>query len=291
MGIGARLRRPGPRLARLALAVSVAMFVAMVAWSLDRQGGDLTVNVGLLAVIALIGTPLALALNGMELRLIGRAAGVELSAGEAATASLLASAANSLPLPGSVLVRGWSLANKGASLASIVRAQAVAGLAFIATGLAITGALVATSSTVVGLVLCGGGVAALAVVVTATRSSTRIDWSRLVAVEAIMVASELARISLVLSALGIEVTAARAAGLVGAAIVSTAVGIFPAGLGLREALAAVAANATSLSSAAAVTVAVADRLATSVVLGLALVIAVAAGVRVRPHRSDQEESS
>ncbi|MCP4222757.1 MAG: hypothetical protein GY773_05385 [Actinomycetia bacterium] len=284
-----RFRRPSPRLTRLAGVVSVVGFAAIVIWSIVSHGDQLRVDFTLLTVAAVVGTPLALALNYVELRLIARTAGVELSVGEAATTTLFASAANTLPLPGSVVVRGWSLARKGVDLKKIVLTQAVAGLAFIAAGLVITGPLIATASVPVGIMVTGAGVGGLVVLASVTRGGDKELRSRLLAVEGAMVVSELVRISIVLAALDVEVTAARAGGLVGANIVSVAVGVFPAGLGLREALAAASATATGMSAAAAVMVSVADRVATSVVLGLALAVTVGLGQRPAPTGPNQVE--
>ena len=272
----ARFRRPGPGARRVATVLAISLFVAMVIWGVDgyRQSG-LTVRVELLVLAAVVGTPLALALNTIELRLIGRAAGVELSSREATTTTLFASAANFLPLPGSVLVRGWSLTRKGASLGDVVRVQAQAGVTFVAVSLALTGPLIATATPVVGLLVWLVGVVATAALLVTGPPHLR----RLMVVEGAVVASELARFSLVLVALGVEVTMARAAGLVAANVLAMAIGVFPAGLGIREALAALSATVTMMSSTVAVTVSVADRVATSIVLALFLLTAVVLGLR------------
>lgn len=272
-------RRPGPRARRFVLAGATIVFLAIVVWGVNGyRSAGLALRPPIIVLAASVGTLLALALNAIELRIMGSAADAELTAREATIATLFASAANSLPLPGSVLVRGWSLTRKGADLATVVRIQATAGAAFVAVALALTGPILATSAPIIGLVFGSLGMAAVAGLLAWAPRYVR----RLMVVEAAMVGSELARFSLVLAALGVEVTAARASGMVIANVLAVAIGVFPAGLGVREALAAVLAGATSLAAPVAVTVSVTDRVATSLVLAVLVGLAWSLGSRLSP---------
>ncbi len=270
-----RLRRPGPRVQKLALAAGLLGFVLVVTWGVRGYSrADLEPDLTWLVVAALVGTPVALILNGIELRIIASGVDADLSRRDLVTATLFASAANALPVPGSVLVRGWSLSARGVALAEIVKVQAVAGVTFVSVALLITG-LVAMATSLAGVVLAAIGGAGLLVI---SRAGRRYPISRLATVEAAMVVSELGRYALVLAALGVDVTVARSSGLVLANVVSTATGVFPAGLGLREVLAGLIARTTDLASAVAVTASALDRVATSVVLGGLVLLAVAGGV-------------
>lgn len=269
-----RVRRPGPRTQRLLFVVGLVAFVAIVAWGVDGYAdADLEPDLGWIALAAVVGTPVALVLNAIELQVIARGVDVGLSRREAAIATLYASAANALPIPGSVLVRGWSLTTRGVGLAAVIRVQAVAGVTFVSVALLLTGGLAATNS-VTGLVPAAIGLAGLSVVAATCRGY---PIGRLALVEACMVGSELGRYALVLAALGVDVTAARSGGLVMANVIATATGVFPAGLGLREVLAGLIATMTDLSSAIAVTASAVDRVATSLVLGGAVLAATALG--------------
>ncbi len=266
-----KLRRPGPRARRLLTAVAAAVFASTVVWGLSGyQSAGLSVNWPLLVAAVVLGTPLAVALNAAELRVMARVVDADISRGTALNASLLASAANALPLPGSVLVRGWSLREAGVDLPRIVGVQALAGATFVAVAAVTTGPLIALASPVPGLVVAIGGVVVLGVLAVRRRGAV----TRLAAVEAAMVASELARLSAVVAALGLEVTLARSAGLVLAGVAAAAVGVFPAGLGLRELLAAAVGPAIALPSSLAVAVSVSDRIGTSTVLAVLLAGAV-----------------
>lgn len=245
------------------MVTAVAVFAATVVWGITGyRSAGLTVNWPLLVGAVVLGTPVAIALNALELRLMARAVDAELSRPQALTASLYASAANSLPLPGSVLVRGWSLREAGVPLTRIVGIQALAGATFVAVAASATGPLIALASPAAGAVVAAGGLALLGGLVIRGRGRV----ARLAAVELAMVFSELVRISLVVVALGLDPSAPRAGGLVLAGVAAAAVGVFPAGLGLRELLAAAVGPAIALPSALAVTVSVSDRIGTSAVL-------------------------
>jgi uncharacterized protein (TIRG00374 family) len=77
------------------------------------------------------------------------------------------------------------------------------------------------------------------------------------------------RIVLLLAALGHDPSAPDAAALAAAGIVASAVGLFPGGLGLRELLSGLTAEAVGLDPSLAVVVAALDRLVTIVVVGTA----------------------
>ncbi len=272
LDIALRLRRPGPWLQRLLTAVAAVVFLAMVLWGLEgfRAAGT-EVRWPLLLAALGIGTPLAVALNGAELRVMAGIVDAELGRSEALTASLYASAANALPLPGSVLVRGWSLRQAGVPLARVAAVQTLAGGTFVAVAALATGPAIALAAPTVGWPLTVAGAAALAVLARGRARAV----ARLGLVELAMVASEMARLSAVAVALGLDPSLPRAGGLVMAGVAAVAVGVFPAGLGAREALAAMTARATALPAAVSVTVSVTDRVGTSLVLaamlGLALV--------------------
>lgn len=275
-----RIRHPGQKLRRAVLTIGSVAFLLIVAWGVDGyRSAGFDADLRLLVIAAVVGTPLALALNAVELRIMARAADVELTPRESIIATLFASAANSLPLPGSLLVRGWSLADKGATLATVARVQAVAGVTFIAVALGITGPIIVTTNLVFGLSLTAvGGITVLGLLVRGPREARN-----LMIIEAAMIASELGRFALVLAALGVGVTPSRVAGLVVANVLAVAIGIFPAGLGVREGLAAVIATTTTLGSSLAVTISVTDRVATSLVL--ACLVTVVWLIGLRPKRA------
>jgi hypothetical protein len=92
---------------------------------------------------------------------------------------------------------------------------------------------------------------------------------RLLVVELATVAVSAFSIELAFAMLGFDVTLAQDVALAGAVIISSAIGIFPAGLGLREALAGAIGAAVDLRAAEAVAAIAAERVA--ILLGMAVV--------------------
>lgn len=96
-----------------------------------------------------------------------------------------------------------------------------------------------------------------------------------------MAASEIGRYLVVLHALGLGARFDRAAPLVLANVLSTVVGVFPAGLGVREVLSGLLSYLSDLEAALAVTTSAADRMATTLVLGVMFALASVTGWRQR----------
>jgi hypothetical protein len=95
---------------------------------------------------------------------------------------------------------------------------------------------------------------------------------RLLVVELATVAVSAFSIDLAFAMLGFDVTLAQDVALAGAVIISAAIGIFPAGLGLREALAGAIGAAVDLRAAEGVAAVAAERVA--ILLGMAVVTGV-----------------
>ncbi len=271
----------------VAYAVAVVLFVvtavigfASLPPSTDRARPALFVLVLLLA-------PLVSVMNAAEYALTARYAGVRVRPVDAIAVAVLSTAANLAPVPGSVLVRAAALRRRGTgyrTAGGVVVAASVAWLSVTAVlgGLAL-------------LVLDGGRVVAGAALLTAgiagisgahrLAGGHRIDGGRrltgaLLAVEAVTVAVGALRLFLCIRALGYDVDAVQATTLTFASVLASAAGVFPGGLGLREALAAAIGPLVSLPAAVAAAGASIDRL-----LGLPIVLVASAGFAVA-RRSD-----
>ena len=263
-----KVRNP-PRPVRIGLSVIAAVVFVVIAWWAvdDYRSRDLDPNLWLVALAALVGTPLALALNAFELRTLARAGRSEPLYTKALAASLLASSANVLPLPGSVLVRTWYLSRGQSKVSTAVKLQAFAGLIYVASGVALSGCFLILTSPVFGAVLAAAG--CLGLVVLNHFAPAGLVPS-LVPIEAAMVASEIGRTTLIIHALDIGDRLYEAIPIVLANVISTATGVFPAGLGLKEALSGLLAGLADLDSALAITASATDRMATTLVLALML---------------------
>ncbi len=269
-----RIRNPSRREAAALAVAGLILFVVVVGIGVaDYRSRELKIDAGLLAVAAVVGTPTVLALNAAELALVGRLVNVRLAYRKSLVASVTASAANILPLPGSVLVRSWVLNRGGASARQVVGANAMAGVAWLVATFVLTGTAAVVGGFAAGWLLVGVGVAGtvpLALMVRRAGHGHPVILVALFGVEVGTVLAELGRYWVVLVALGVDSDLTVVSALVLANALATATGLFPGGLGVRELIAGILGSFISLSAGIAITASASDRIATSIVLGLIL---------------------
>jgi uncharacterized membrane protein YbhN (UPF0104 family) len=245
--------------------------------------GDRSPRPLVLLVSAVVIAPATLALNALEYRAIAKAAGHRVSLTSAAQVSLAASLANLLPVPGAVAVRTAALKRQGSSIASAVSVNAIAGAIWVGvTALAVGLALLAGADYVGrGAVAVAAGAAIIAGSTWALRRRNR-GWRRL-SVELIIIetGSMLAaalRVGVGFAAIGQAISVAAVVTISAAQVIASAIGIFPGGLGLREAIAGGLAATVDVAVSASVAASAVDRVAVQV--GMAL-CAPALGVHIR----------
>jgi hypothetical protein len=270
----ARLAARSRQMDRILLAVAVVVFIVGVVFSYVSLPDFTRAPVwGLMALVALVGVPLTLAANTAEYVLSVRLLGYRISLEPAIRVSLLAAAANLLPIPGSVLVRTQAMRGLGAKTGRALATSTLVGVAWLATGAALTGGflfvhgrLAAGAVTViVGLILLGATLFL----------SARLDPARavtisaqLLVVEAASVLVKAARLYVILHALHYQVGMDQAMALTMAAVVSTASGFFPGGLGATELLSAAVSPLVGIPAAVGLLAAAIDRLIQLTLLGL-----------------------
>ncbi len=231
-----RYRRP-----LLAIA-TVALIVAM-AWAWNRAGltvDDLSWKP--LVALALIAAPASLLLKAAEFIVAARIAGQQPGPRLAMETAVVSSAANLLPLPGSLLVTVKALADGGAGYGGAVAASAVPGIAWLGiTGVVGGSALVIEGAAAVGLIVLIGGLVAF-VGTGAVFHSTGPSNGRPALVLAILLvetgwlAVSGLRFTLAAAVIGVDLTLPQALALSVAGAITVAIGFFPGGLGVREAL-------------------------------------------------------
>jgi uncharacterized membrane protein YbhN (UPF0104 family) len=222
-----------------------------------------------LAVVAIVGVPLTVATNAAEYALSASMLGYRVPFQSALKVSLLATAANMLPLPGSVLVRTEAVRRLGARMSTALATSTVVGLAWLATAATLTGmfllahgrAAVGTISTGLGALLLG---ATFLLCFRLDAPRVLKTSSRLIVVESASVLVKAARLYVIFRALHYAVGVDQALVLTSAAVVSTATGFFPAGMGATEILSAAVSPLVDLPPALSLLAAAIDRL-----LGLA----------------------
>jgi hypothetical protein len=152
------------------------------------------------------------------------------------------------------MVRVEAMRHSGSKLSTAVRMTMAIGLTWLGLALLGSGAAILTlDRPLAGVALVGlGSAVAVAGIVTIRPRDSRAAWlsALVVATELLVVAIAVARIHLVLNAIGENPTWAQSLGLVASGAVAVAIGLVPAGLGIRELFAALLAPLVGLSPAA-----------------------------------------
>lgn len=275
-----------PRNRALLLVASFAVFIILTVLSFEAIRGGVDFHLWALLVLIFVTTPAMALVNAAEYRVIARVIGHEVSWAGAIHLTVVASAANLLPLPGGVMVRTQALRQRGSSYKGALGANAAAGLAWVGTGCLAIGAFLVGGSdrriaAGVGLlaVAVAAVVATLGILRRAERDRSLRHLVSLLIVEVTTVVISAVRIALAFMMIGFHINVVQSVALTASIIIAAAVGIFPAGLGLREALAGLIGSAVSLRAARSIAAVAADRVAFQI--GLA---AIAGVVLVVNHR-------
>ena len=233
----------------VAIAVAIGIGFSWIRLDIDLS----TLELSGLALSAVLAVPAAL-LSATEFLLAQRIAGTRTTFRTAVNVSLMGSLANLLPIPGGAIVRVDAMTNSGSRLGTAIRTTMGIGLVWV--GLAVCGSGIAVfvldrPGTGSALIAIGVVVSIAGVISLRLRGGTGVWLGLLVlAVELAVVGVATWRIHLVLSAIGEDPTWTQALGLVASGAVAVAVGLVPAGLGVRELLAALLAPLVGLPPAA-----------------------------------------
>lgn len=281
---------PPPRLRRPLLGLAACVFLIGSVVAVDRLHLAWS-DVGWrwIVLASALGVPLTIVGKTVEFQLSGRIIGAEFDFPTALRVSVLSTAANLLPIPGSVLVRIQALRQAGNRYSRATFATAVMGFAWV--GVAATAAggfLIAFGLLITGLGWGLTGLALLGVTFslanTRLRSGTRIRFTAMViGVETLQVCVGALRLYLVLLALGEPASLTAASLLTLASVLASAAGVFPGGLGLRELLATILIPLAGMAAAAGFLASAVDR-----IVGLAVHAPLAAAYALRrEHRRSE----
>ncbi len=290
--VGGLLRRRAeqrsPRVERALLVLSALVFLGAGYFAFQRfpdvEGG---LEWWPLLLGSVGGVPPTVFLNGMEFHTSALMVGHRVPASRALRVTVIANAANLLPLPGAALVRVQALRQLGPGYREAVSATALIGAGWVAITVLIAGvAQLALGSPALGAAWTA--VALVGLVIAYAWMSRRVGAERAPALAVRVALIEVAfvvvnglRLFLIIEGLGFDVDATQAVALTVAGAAAAAVGIFPGGLGLREAIAAGISPLVGLPVAVGLMATVVHRLASFAVLG-----SVALGLAVRgPSRS------
>jgi len=284
-------RAPSPRFKRITLALALLVFVVATVLAVralpplppDGRQPALFLVVAALAAMSIV-------INGAEYTLSSAALGGRVPLGDATRISVLSTAANLLPIPGAAIVKTRALQRRGHGLRIAATLTIAIGIIWVGVAGVMAGTLVAATGnrvglgiglTAAGLVILVLGAVILANQKTVMSSRRLVVWA--LAIEIVSVALTSVRFYLVLRAIGFDGSLAQSATLAATAIVASAAGIFPGGLGLRELLSSAVGPAVGLSSAVSTVVAAVERIA-----GLAVVAIMALAVMFIDRADDAD---
>lgn len=241
------------RLRRIIMAIAIALLIGGIILSLRQQPDILShLDWRPALVVVLIAVPITAGLNAVEFLLSGRMIGVKVSMVRSLEVTILGTAANMLPLPGSTLVRVAGLTTAGAgvrasSASTFITAAIWLGVAFAFAG----GAIYFVGVHVLGVTFLAGGVFVWTVSMFAGgRLSGGLPvMLGVTGVKLALVVTDTVRIYLCLQALNVDASLLQAASFTFAGIAGSAVSIVPAGLGVREAVSAAMAPVVGLAVA------------------------------------------
>lgn len=255
------------------LALGVVVFLTAFAFAIAGLPTPLPdLRLPLLAIVAFVGVPLSVLVNGEEFRVSLRLGGGTTNLRDSIQVALLGSLANLLPIPGAALVRLRATQRAGVPTREAFSITLAVAIVWLACALLMLGAVIAADDLGSGLLWASAGAAGLLLALTWLRrtatSRSLFLLVRITAVEAASTAIKAARIWIVLQSLGVDATPVQALALTTASIVATSVGFFPGGLGLAEALSAVASPLVGLDLSFGVLAQALDRVLGIAVLGL-----------------------
>jgi hypothetical protein len=258
-----------PRVQRALLGVSLVAFVVMGVVAIVGFPDDLDPEPRwwLLALVGVAGPLTTVALNAGEYVQQGRLVGRAIPFWSAVRVSVLGTAANLAPVPGSVIVRTSALAADEVGVKRAAATTAIVGVGWLGSSALAAGALQPFAGrAVMGAVIALVGVALLALTWLLVRrlappAGVTPVFVGIVAVELGTVAVGALRLFGFIAGLGLDVDAAQVVGLTLAGVLASATGVFPAGIGIREALIGAASPLLDLPVAVGITAAAADRVA------------------------------
>jgi hypothetical protein len=259
------LRRPRPR--RLQIIVGVVSVVVLAVGTAIAIGNVPTgeeLEWWPIAVLVVLGTPWQLLILSSEISLIGRLADVRPQRRTCLRVAILGTSFNLLPIPGAALTRLDALLATGAEVGRATGAIVAVGMIWLAVALWVAGVALIGTSWISALLLAAGGLAAIVTITVLRRYLPhvhRADLGRVVLLESIFVLTHAARLSLALVAVGVARPIRAPLAMAASSAISSALGIAPGGLGIREGLATVMGDLAGIAASTALVAAVVDRAA------------------------------
>ncbi len=282
--------------------MSAVIFVLAMVLSLrGLPSGERDLVWWAILTVGLVGVPVLIGLNAVEYTASAAVLGHRVRLRDALPIALYARAANLLPVPGAALVRMQALKRAGSSYGRAASTTLATALFWLGGALLVGGVVLIPFHALLALAFVGGGGLATALGHTAVRSivARREDAPRagealrrssvLLAVEVLMVAIRGLLFWLVMIGFDIGGSFEGAMILPVAGVLASAIGFFPAGLGVREVISGGLASLVGDTAASGVLASGLDRLVSlPVMAGIALLLALTGHRLVPPAEVDPE---
>lgn len=229
------------------LAFAFGCFIAIGALPEDMPASDL----GVLVWVAVLGVPLTVLLNTLEMRTTANATGNSMPFASAFKVTVLGSAANMLPLPGGTMVRIAALTRAGAGLGKSAGITVLVGLLWLGIAGLVSAWGLAYFSVGAGIATGVLALLATAIVLVTMFQQTKHTGAvfKLAAIKFALITTDLWRLSLCFAGFGIAVTPQQVSIFAIAGALGAAVSIVPAGFGVREGMSALLAPIAKLGAA------------------------------------------
>ena len=269
-----------PTFRRFALWIAITLLIAGLVIALRAQPLTLAdLDWRPLAALFFLVIPVVKTLNVFEYQLTGRLLGRRIGFLEGLEVTTIGAAANMLPLPGSTIVRVAGLKAAGAGAGKGTGAVLLVYLLWLAVAAAYAGAwILAIAPGWIGPLMLAAGVALLGLSWLIARGlrgqAAAVSWLALNRLG--LVALEALRFVLALAAMGVAASFAQASGLTVSGVLGSALSVVPAGLGLRELVAAGLGPVVGIAAAAGFLAAGLNRL-----LDLAFILVLAGALALR----------
>ncbi len=205
-------------------------------------------TMALFATVCLV--PVSIIFNGVELQLCAKVANQNLGFGKALGYGSMATIANLLPVPASILIRGGALVSSGANMAQAGRIIVAAAAMWLVMALGISGFFL-TTGWIAGIIMLLSVILVFVIFFWIAQRSSIGTAVSFIGVRAIMLLVLIARLYFCFIAINAAIAFEEAAIYSVAGIAGTAVAIVPAGLGIAEGFGAVIAEAAGSDPAAA----------------------------------------
>ena len=223
-----------------------------------------------MVILYFVGVPIIIFLSTVEFVAMARVLGKRVKLAAAFEIVIIGAAANLLPIPGGAVTRVTALTLAGVGLREAAATMAMMTVMWLGLAVVVAGAAVTyLGSPTIGIAasIAGAGAVLFSCIFPGANQIRRGAVFASLVVKLLLVLADGGRMYLALYALGFAVKPEQALVLVVAGALGSAVSIMPAGLGVREALAALVAPFAVLAASTGFLAAALSRMVDLAVVG------------------------